>query len=306
MSIVRIQHDKEKPYVMLNRASIQDPNLSWKARGLLAYLISLPDEWEVSVSHLTKVYQGNKKGNKRDAIYEILTELQEAGYVMINQSKKSKGLFGAMDYVVYETKQEPQKKEPKKEKVKKKLPLTDNPYTDDRLTVNPTQTINNDRKEIFERNDINVYPDDRSFYEQESIVSFDPETYRFPDGTSISLRMQRSIAKYSPEDRQKLQANVFYFEEQIRKGYAIKTSYEAYLQHCIKKDYASALNIRDRNRLYAQFIKEEYKLYGLNILKTVVQFKRSEKEPFESVSYSLPPETFENALEQYINKNKEK
>lgn len=306
MSVVRIQHDKDKPYVMLNKASIQDVNLSWRARGLLAYLISLPDDWKISVSHLKNVYQGNRKGNSRDSIYDILKELEECGYLKKEQEQKTGGLFGKVNYVVFESKQPVEKKEKpvKQAKLKNKVPLTDKPLTDKPFTVESTQTINNDKEYIYKENDINVTGQDRSFFEQDSIVSFDPQTYQFPDGSGISKQMQNAIAKYSPDDRIKLQANVFYFEDQLRKGAKPKGSYEKMLQGFIKHNYAQSMSNASRNKLYAQFVKEEYKLHKMNILKTVVQFKRSDNEPYESVSFSLPTETFEATLENYINKNK--
>jgi hypothetical protein len=41
--IVKAKHTSE--FFQMNNAPVQDPGLSWAARGLLAYLISLPEEW---------------------------------------------------------------------------------------------------------------------------------------------------------------------------------------------------------------------------------------------------------------------
>ena len=35
-SIIRTVKNKDNPYVMINKLGIQDPNLSWAAKGLLA------------------------------------------------------------------------------------------------------------------------------------------------------------------------------------------------------------------------------------------------------------------------------
>jgi len=83
MSIIRISHDKNNPYVMLNKNPLEDNSLSWAAKGLWAYLMSRPDNWNVSVSHLSTIYHG--KGGGEKAIYSLLNELIEAGYCERNQ-----------------------------------------------------------------------------------------------------------------------------------------------------------------------------------------------------------------------------
>jgi hypothetical protein len=50
--IVKEKHMAE--YFQMNNAPVQDPGLSWSAKGLLAYLLSLPENWEV---HLTDLFR---------------------------------------------------------------------------------------------------------------------------------------------------------------------------------------------------------------------------------------------------------
>lgn len=52
MAIIKIR--KKDNYTILNNKSLTDARLSWKARGLWAYLMSLPADWEVSVNDLVK------------------------------------------------------------------------------------------------------------------------------------------------------------------------------------------------------------------------------------------------------------
>lgn len=74
-TIVRVVK-RENPYVSIERATVQDTRLSWAARGMLAYLLSLPPDWKIKVEHL------QCKGDAgRDAVRHILGELQGCGYV---------------------------------------------------------------------------------------------------------------------------------------------------------------------------------------------------------------------------------
>jgi hypothetical protein len=102
MTIRRSPHDKENPYVVINKNCLQDHSISWEARGLLSYLLSLPNDWEVHVSHLSKLYK--KKGGGRDAILSMLNELIECGYCERVQTKKDNGEFSKLEYHITEFK----------------------------------------------------------------------------------------------------------------------------------------------------------------------------------------------------------
>lgn len=62
-------------YTIVDNKLINDQNLEWEDAGVLIYLLSKPDYWEVSVSHLTRQ---RKAGKAR--IYAILKRLRDAGY----------------------------------------------------------------------------------------------------------------------------------------------------------------------------------------------------------------------------------
>lgn len=98
-TVVRI-HRHDNPYVMIERSTVQDERLSWEARGLLVYLLSLPPDWDIRVSHLQK--QGDAG---RDALRRILRELQGFGYVSgFGESERAgRGRFGQSEIRVYES-----------------------------------------------------------------------------------------------------------------------------------------------------------------------------------------------------------
>ncbi len=102
MSIIRTSHNKENPYVMLNKSPLEDDNLSWAAKGLWSYLMSRPDNWNVSVSHLSTIYA--KKGGGERAIYSLLNELIEVGYCTRDQPSSDKGQFQKVTYDILEFK----------------------------------------------------------------------------------------------------------------------------------------------------------------------------------------------------------
>jgi len=80
----------------------EDDRLSWSARGLLLYLLSKPDSWQVSVQQLQNVTARSSKKTGRDGIYIIISELIEAGYVTRVHNRDCYGRMAEHDYVVTE------------------------------------------------------------------------------------------------------------------------------------------------------------------------------------------------------------
>jgi hypothetical protein len=84
-------------FVIVDQAAIEDMRLSWAARGLLAYLLSRPDDWKVLVNDL------KKRGNLgRDGIYALLRELRRAGYVRFERNRDAQGRMRGGTYIVSE------------------------------------------------------------------------------------------------------------------------------------------------------------------------------------------------------------
>jgi hypothetical protein len=63
-------------YAQIDNRALQDERLSWKATGLLAYLLSLPDDWKIKSADLVK-----RKTEGRDAVRSAMRELEAAGYM---------------------------------------------------------------------------------------------------------------------------------------------------------------------------------------------------------------------------------
>lgn len=86
---------RKKGFIVLYREAAQDDRLTLEARGLFALMISLPDNWEYTVSGLAV-----KAGCGKDKIRRLLTELQTVGYLVREQGHDAGGKFTSNVYVL--------------------------------------------------------------------------------------------------------------------------------------------------------------------------------------------------------------
>lgn len=81
-TIFRVVKSKDNPYVMIDKRPIDNPELSFKAKGILTYLMSRPDGWEVNITDLMK---HGKEGAA--AIRTGLRELRDAHHVCYHAAR---------------------------------------------------------------------------------------------------------------------------------------------------------------------------------------------------------------------------
>ena len=94
MPVFRI--DKNTNYTVISNYHLRDKRLSYKAKGLLSFMLSLPDDWDYSINGLVSISKESIR-----AIRNILKELQENNYLVINKIKNEKGQF-EYEYLIYE------------------------------------------------------------------------------------------------------------------------------------------------------------------------------------------------------------
>ncbi len=97
MATYRIKRDSS-PYVILNKGFLNNPEMSMQSKGLLAYLLSLPDDWIINRRELPRHFS-----NGLGAISTALKELIRVGYITRSQERAKGQKFGEVIYDVFET-----------------------------------------------------------------------------------------------------------------------------------------------------------------------------------------------------------
>nr|WP_245998181.1 conserved phage C-terminal domain-containing protein [Siminovitchia terrae] len=85
------------PFVQIDKTMLSDEKISWKAKGILSYLLSKPDGW---ITYITDIEKRSADG--RDSVRSGIKELADAGYI-IRKRIRDKGQFKGWEYEVYET-----------------------------------------------------------------------------------------------------------------------------------------------------------------------------------------------------------
>lgn len=95
-TIFRVEKSADNPFVMIDRRVIENPKLSWKAKGLLAYLLSRPDDWTVRFKDLV-----NRAPDGAHTVRAAMKELKAAGHVQVT-TERDGGKIIKWTYTVYE------------------------------------------------------------------------------------------------------------------------------------------------------------------------------------------------------------
>lgn len=126
MAIIR--SNRQTNYTVIDNRVFADHQLSFAAMGLLGYLLSKPDNWQVSVNQLIGTTEGTEKQSKRDAVLKMLDELKAKGFVQMKRKAE-----GGVDYIVFDSPQSQNGEIPLRENPtvgnshNGKIPLRENP-----------------------------------------------------------------------------------------------------------------------------------------------------------------------------------
>lgn len=96
MAVFRVE--KNHSYTVMANHHLRDERLSLKSKGLLSVILSLPDDWRISIEGMTQFSADGK-----DAIRSAIRELTDTGYITRAQTHSEAGKFSGYDYVVHET-----------------------------------------------------------------------------------------------------------------------------------------------------------------------------------------------------------
>ena len=134
MAIIRVQHTKD--YTVMANFHLRDRNLSLKAKGVMSFMLSLPDTWDFSMEGLAIC---SKDGV--DSVRSALKELEDSGYLVRSRARDEKGKVGKAIYDLYE---KPALEKPILENPIQEKPILDKPILEKQAQINTNELNTNE------------------------------------------------------------------------------------------------------------------------------------------------------------------
>jgi len=135
-----IKRKVKSNFTVLDNNVIRDDRLSWKALGILTYLLSLPSDFKLYLKML-----GSLRPSGRDSTRTGLVELQECGYLSIEKIRDDTGRFLGNFWEVTDT---PDAFENQPSSPETDFPNTGFPISDFPASENPTLLNTSSKKEL--------------------------------------------------------------------------------------------------------------------------------------------------------------
>lgn len=187
MAIIRSKRDRN--FSIIDNDLIGNSSLSFKARGLLIYMLSKPDDWKFYTTELAK--RSSKEGIA--AIRTALEEIEKAGYLIRQKKRKNNGKFDGTDWELVDIPTfSPQVDYPHADK-----PRSDNPTSDNRTLLRTNTTKNSLNQELKE--DICASKNARQLSDSDLEKEFEEIWKRYPNkkGKTDAFRHYKAWRKKS-------------------------------------------------------------------------------------------------------------
>lgn len=174
-NFVRCPHDRQNPYVMINRNLFRDKTISPECSWLIAHLLSHSDNFKIKVKQIIFHLKGRWG---RDKVYNIINEAIEAGYIDRQEYLKDNPHRGFTKCYNYMVSEEP--------RFKKFLQRPDFQYTENTDTLEIT-TIKKEEKE-------NIYTKEKEQKKEREIFSSGHvKMFKSEYETLVSLHGEKKI-----------------------------------------------------------------------------------------------------------------
>ena len=129
---------KKENFTTVHNNLILDESISWKAKGILLYMLSRPNDWKFNIKEISK----NAKDGT-DSVKYGLQELVKAGYI-----SRKRNSDGTLDYYIFEDKEKNNIVDYMSKAVEK--PQVEKPlHTKERIPLKKEYSNNNINKNIY-------------------------------------------------------------------------------------------------------------------------------------------------------------
>jgi hypothetical protein len=193
MTIIR-RSLRPSHYTVIDNQVLQDKRLSWKAQGLLTYLLSLPDSWQINTKHLSK-----ERSDGKDSTLSGLKELEALGYVKKICVRDDRGRILRWENQVFDLPQSGEGEEPETGEPESGFPDLENPDSGFSRSGKPGDIyINNSNKDLInkkQRERSNAHEDSKISLSLASGSDLNPENLDLPITPALLIEKPETTAE---------------------------------------------------------------------------------------------------------------
>ena len=167
--------NKKENFTSIHNKLINDSRISLKAKGIMLYMLSKPENWKYNPKEIAK---NSKDG--LDSVYSGIKELIEAGYI-----SRTRHSDGTVDYFVFEDVEEndivdfSKKENPNRENPNRENPNRENPDVYKRKnTTKERNIVNTELKKETSKSDIDDFINSQDKSEEYKELLFEFLKYR--------------------------------------------------------------------------------------------------------------------------------
>jgi len=172
--------NKKENFTSIHNKLINDSRISLKAKGIMLYMLSKPENWKYNPKEIAK---NSKDG--LDSVYSGIKELIEAGYI-----SRTRHSDGTVDYFVFEDVEEndivdfSKKENPNRENPNRENPNWENPNRENpdvykrKNTTKERIIVNTELKKETSKSDINDFINSQDKSEEYKELLFEFLKYR--------------------------------------------------------------------------------------------------------------------------------
>jgi hypothetical protein len=179
--IFRGKLEFENQFTQIHNAWVRDPNLTYKAKGLLTYLLSHEVGYTITIGQIIR-----ESGDGKQSVRSALEELIKAGYLETKRTTDARGYNAGLAYFI---------KDPTKPKSEN--PTLDNPTLDNQTALenNLTKKTKKQEKQTSDRFDEfwNLYP--KKLSKAQALKAWKLAIKRKPDTKIIEAAKAYSLGK---------------------------------------------------------------------------------------------------------------
>ena len=178
MAVIRVE--KTKDYTTMGNYHFREKNMSFKAKGILSTMLSLPDDWDYTMEGLATL-----ASDGIDSVRTTLKELERFGYVEIKRTRDDQGRLRGTEYVIHE---KPILEKPILENPTLEKPILEKPILENPRQLNTNLNTKEPNTKESNTNGLN------------NILSGKPDDVSYSPANKLPNKTKKKNAKTHPEE----------------------------------------------------------------------------------------------------------